>query len=375
MSRCLLVILSIFFVFQLSGQSDFNLRQIEKDFRKNYRFDEQAEIDYLFTRQMFGRDTITRHYYIKMFDRSFLNILDNIYIKMDETEIISDQDVDSTYILYENGRLNAEGENLDWIQRLNEYNPFLIPLDFFNQISNGRVDSSYQKNGKNIIVVEYQTAHDLAKNNYRLWLDITDTRLLKLQKTVYSDYLHLRKFIEVRYNNQQKEDFSQDFIDIKDELLSHGDRSLKSNQKQRIAVGDTMTGYSGLQLNGDTLRPEQMQSDYYLIDFWYMACPPCMRAVPAMNDAHEKFTDVMFLGINTADSDLGNLKTYKERKNISYVILYSNQIEKDYHLAYPTFVILDSKMVVQKVMEGFTENDFDSFIEFFDKLKEENINQ
>lgn len=365
MNRCLIFILSMICVVCLSGQSNYNLRQIERDFRKNYRFQENAEIEFNYSKRMFGRDTVVRHYRIKMFDRSFLNILDNIYIKMNDTEIISDQDVDSTYILYENGRLNAEGENLDWIQLLNEYNPLLIPLDFFGYLSKAQVDTTFFKEGKKIIVITYSTKNDLAKNNYRLWLNLTDTIILKLSKRVFSEYHHLRKFIEVTYINYKKDHLKQDFNKVKSSMLSRGDRSMVYQGKPYLEPGDTLEGFEYLKLNGDTAMLEDFDKEYYLIDFWYMACPPCMRAIPAMKKVYGKNDNVSVIGVNTYDSDLKDLMIYKKEKGIPYTILYTDQLTQEYHFTYPTFIIMDKNLVVLKVLEGYTENSFEQFIEYF----------
>ena len=371
MKKLCIIGLLVIFAYPLLSQQDFDLRQIERDFRKKYRFDENSEIKYIKKKRMYGRDTVTWNYHIQMFDNFLLNLWDNMYIKFNTKEIIFDNNTDSTYTRYKDGRLNANNENSEWMQQLNEYNPFFFPLLFFKEIDNSKILSSYENNQKQFIVVSYTETDDLAEIHHKLWLNLTDTLLTKLNRKVESELLHLRKFIEVKYDFVRKDNPSRDFATVKNDVLSRGDRSKKYSGDPRIAVGDTLDNYFYRTLEGDTVKLQNYAADYFLIDLWYMACPPCWRAIPSMNEAEKEFSGVQVLGVNVADKNLEDLKAYQKKKDIVYDLVYSEQVTNDYHFAYPTFLILNSDGEVLKVMEGFTENKFEKLKKHLRELKED----
>lgn len=293
--------------------------------------------------------------------------MDNIYIKANETVILSDQEVDSTYILYKDGRLLAHEENLELIKTQNEYNPFMNPVVFFSMISEAEVDTTFINNGVEMLVLSHTKQNSMGESNFQLWLDMTNHEIFKLKRFDQSKHLHLCNYYEVNYEKSDKDNPHDSFEITRSKVLSLADRSIEYNAKQKVQIGDTLYNYSFLKLNGDSTRLTDYKNDYYLLYIWYIGCPPCMRAIPAMNKAFKKFDDVSIIGINTHDSNLKDLMTYKKRKEILCSIFYTNQLTKDYHFAYPTFIVLDSNLVVLKIVEGYTEPGFEELVDFFNK--------
>lgn len=89
-----------------------------------------------------------------------------------------------------------------------------------------------------------------------------------------------------------------------------------------------------------------------VINFWFTACPPCKREMPALQSVHETYADrVRFIGINSVDSrermldfadDMG--VTYELLRDPDSEFLVSNGIA-----AFPTtlFVAADGTVVEQ----------------------------
>lgn len=89
-----------------------------------------------------------------------------------------------------------------------------------------------------------------------------------------------------------------------------------------------------------------------VINFWFTACPPCKREMPALQSVHETYADrVRFIGINSVDTrermvdfadDMG--VTYQLLRDPDSEFLVSNGIA-----AFPTtlFVAADGTVVEQ----------------------------
>ncbi|MBC7424956.1 MAG: TlpA family protein disulfide reductase [Bacteroidia bacterium] len=109
----------------------------------------------------------------------------------------------------------------------------------------------------------------------------------------------------------------------------------------------------------------------FIIDFWYLSCPPCHRIRPYLENFYKisDTTKVRFLGYNQSNStsDINtfiNAKQFKipeiDRTKLSFGIF-----EID---AAPTILILDSKMKIIKTIVGFDKNN----IKIIDQYLKEN---
>ena len=119
---------------------------------------------------------------------------------------------------------------------------------------------------------------------------------------------------------------------------------------------------SFLKLSGEKLT---------LIDFWATWCKPCLKAIPKLNELHTKFKNmgVEIIGINVdSPRNSAKVKPFANAYNIKYPILRdpNSKISRDLSIsAYPTLLIVDSKMNIVYTHIGFRIGD--------DKIIEEKI--
>lgn len=112
-------------------------------------------------------------------------------------------------------------------------------------------------------------------------------------------------------------------------------------------------------------------SDYrgkvVLIDFWYVSCAPCKKAMPHLAELHESYGDkgLVVLGINPFDAK----RTAEELEEFygAYGVTYTNLLDsgrvavKDFQIRpYPTIYILDRKGSVAFGQQGFSESKMDT---------------
>jgi peroxiredoxin len=95
-----------------------------------------------------------------------------------------------------------------------------------------------------------------------------------------------------------------------------------------------------------------------LLDFWYVDCPWCIRAMPKLNALAERFKGkaVVVLGMNTDDS-IPAAKQVLQRMKITYLSLKAKGVDKQYGVTgFPTLFVIDKKGVVRKVHIGYSKD-------------------
>lgn len=99
-----------------------------------------------------------------------------------------------------------------------------------------------------------------------------------------------------------------------------------------------------------------------LYDFWYMDCPPCIKAIPHLNDLYEKYGDMglKIVGVNpfnNNEKDLNRMPNFLSYNKIDYPIVFIDRDEsKQLQIqAYPTFFLVDHRGEILHSEIGFDE--------------------
>lgn len=100
-----------------------------------------------------------------------------------------------------------------------------------------------------------------------------------------------------------------------------------------------------------------------LIDFWYIDCFPCIKAIPHLNELHHKYSDkgLQVIGINPFDNNeknLNRLPKFLSNNTIDYPIMFIDKedLEKYNIYAFPTFYLISENGKVISSIEGFSED-------------------
>lgn len=117
-------------------------------------------------------------------------------------------------------------------------------------------------------------------------------------------------------------------------------------------------------VTGDSIRFTDQKAKLYLIDFWYRACGPCVKAMPHLQALHEKYKDkgLQVIGLNPydyKDKDTQPFKDFLSRRNVSYTLAFITiQVAaKEYNVSgYPTFYLVDADGKIVHSDVGFHEN-------------------
>lgn len=122
----------------------------------------------------------------------------------------------------------------------------------------------------------------------------------------------------------------------------------------------------------DSVSLSQFKGKYVLIDYWYVACYPCQKAIPSLLKLQEKFKDkLIVLGMNPYDND-EKLKEFIPKNKITYqIIKCNNQFPRSVYnvSAYPTMYLINKEGKIIKTHIGFYSEDKDA-IKFENKISE-----
>ncbi|KPK64540.1 hypothetical protein AMJ83_02220 [candidate division WOR_3 bacterium SM23_42] len=122
--------------------------------------------------------------------------------------------------------------------------------------------------------------------------------------------------------------------------------------------------------NGQRHSLDDYRGKVILLDFWYRACPWCIRAMPMIKQVAEYFKErpVVVLGVNT-DKNREDALFVIQKTNPNYVNLSGRDLTKKYGVAnYPTFIIIDRNGFVRQIRIGYEPKLFDALVEMIEAL-------
>lgn len=129
-----------------------------------------------------------------------------------------------------------------------------------------------------------------------------------------------------------------DFAILDNDQLTFSAKSNKDVQEENLlGDGSIAPDWTSKTLIGEYLKLSNLRGKIVLIDFWGTWCPPCIRSMPNIQKIHEKYNDVMVIGIAVKDEPL-KVKKFIYKNEFSYTIIpEGTDIAKLYNVAeYPT---------------------------------------
>jgi len=101
-----------------------------------------------------------------------------------------------------------------------------------------------------------------------------------------------------------------------------------------------------------------------LLDFWYLACPPCLKAIPELANLQNEYAPkgLQILGLNSIDTSankVAEIKKFIPVLNMHYpVVLVSKETEQAFRVsAWPTVYLVENGKIIY-AGKGYDETEF-----------------
>ncbi|MBK6828744.1 MAG: TlpA family protein disulfide reductase [Chitinophagaceae bacterium] len=129
-------------------------------------------------------------------------------------------------------------------------------------------------------------------------------------------------------------------------------------RKDQLPNGTAAPALSGKNIDGKKISLDDYKGKVVLIDFFYMACAPCILSFPHIKEIYHKYADsgVVVLGVNPVDKKEAQLRSFLKKYEISYPVILPDEdiTTKNYVVqGYPCFYLVDKKGKIAFSLPGF----------------------
>lgn len=125
-----------------------------------------------------------------------------------------------------------------------------------------------------------------------------------------------------------------------------------------------------ISIAGDSFIMQKQHYKYYLIDFWYRSCMPCIKSLPDIIKIYDKYSSkgLLIISINNVDKSNPLIEKFIVDNQIPYkVYIESLEQGKKFNIkVYPTFLIYDEKFNLVQLHTGYSDHLFDKISAFLD---------
>ncbi len=200
-----------------------------------------------------------------------------------------------------------------------------------------------------------------------IWFDKENLTVNKMTYT--TDFQHENQYNQwdisnVSFNKISADDLKNRFAKISENYTMNDYKERSKEEMAPLAKGLSIPDLTGeFYLSGDSITIEDYKGELLLLDFWYMDCYPCVKAIPHLNELQNKYSNQGFkvIGINpynNNEKDLGRFPKFLSHNEIDYPILFMNRDEtKNYKIhAYPTFYLINQQGAIIHSGVGFSED-------------------
>ncbi len=129
--------------------------------------------------------------------------------------------------------------------------------------------------------------------------------------------------------------------------------------KHMLQPGEMAPEFSLKDPEGNTLNLSDYKGKLVLLDFWYSACKPCIKASYNLEDLQKKYANrgLVVLGMNTMDKD-DKARRHNKKHHITYnTTLCSREVKAAYKIhSYPSFYLIDQTGKIVFSTSGYSSN-------------------
>jgi thiol-disulfide isomerase/thioredoxin len=277
-------------------------------------------------------------------------------------------DGDATYLILDKDQSYSVSKDssaiLSFSAMLDNISGLLLTRERSKEIQEGNEKSQYTEEimdldeGHKKIVLKLGDQQDYYAKDYVFTMEV-DTKKMELDRT-YLTYTFLgdpisdEHILDTVYSNESEIAKVREEINLKLSAYRFDEYTVPEEEPEILVDFEKIKS----QLSFVNFAPKE--SEYYLFDFYYVQCPPCLKAVPLLKEIHKSYpTETLsVIAINPYDSK-AKIEGYIEKTNIPYasaMLDISFIQESGSNLSYPTFFLFDRDGNMLWQQSGFDEN-------------------
>jgi peroxiredoxin len=166
-----------------------------------------------------------------------------------------------------------------------------------------------------------------------------------ITQTIYIDTLtYLIKSVQNLASYQGQLMLSSFIIDSIDTHEKKNESAIFQLNRGMLEAGTLAPDFSLKNTKEQTVSLSDYKGKLLLLDFWYAACKPCIKAAVGLENLHQKYAKrgLVVLGMNTMDN-ASKINRHNRKHNISYEsLLCSRDTKAKYKIrSYPSFYLID----------------------------------
>ncbi len=128
----------------------------------------------------------------------------------------------------------------------------------------------------------------------------------------------------------------------------------------QVAPGQLASEFALQSLAGSSVDLDSLYGKVVLLDFWQWWCPPCVAAMPHLQELHDTFADrgLVILGVSDRVDDAAGVRMQKLAGDLG--VTYPMLIDPDSQTTrafgvnrYPTLILIDQQGVIRHTYDGF----------------------
>lgn len=223
--------------------------------------------------------------------------------------------------------------------------------------------------GKNCYVIKFifKADEDITRSERYLYID--KQTFLPVKMLGYAEYkgiqqeyqeLVLKNLVGIKHKNA-----AIDYRFLEGIIAEPFDAARKKTELQLLKEGTPMPQFTGRYIDNKPFQPADLSDKkLLLLDFWYLACPPCLKAIPELANLQNEYAakGLQILGLNSIDtsaSKVAEIKKFIPVLNLHYpVVLVSKETEQAFRVAvWPTFYLIEDGKIIY-AGKGYDETEF-----------------
>lgn len=223
--------------------------------------------------------------------------------------------------------------------------------------------------GKNCYVLKFifKADEDITRSERYLYID--KQTFLPVKMLGYAEYkgiqqefqeLVLKNLVGIKHKNA-----AIDYRFLEVIIAEPFDASRNKTELPLLKEGTPMPQFTGRYIDNKPFQPADLSGKkLILLDFWYLACPPCLRAIPELANLQNEYAGkgLQVLGLNSTDTSakkVAEIKKFIPVLNINYpVVLVSKETEQAFRVtAWPTFYLIENGKIIY-TGKGYDEKEF-----------------